>query len=214
MPTINIWTNVGVSVQTALASAKTFTAITAANPGVVTSTAHGYANGTYLYLPAIAGMKELNQAVVRVANQTANTFELENIDTTNFGTFTSGSGQAITFGAAAATMVDVNGSGGDAADVDTTTIHDSIAKVIPGLKSALKYDMQSIWDPSDAALIEFKKADDALAVRALLFAFKSGAKVAMAGYVTAPLVPTGSTGALVKTPVSLKVAGRASSWTT
>lgn len=213
MGTVNIWSGVGVDVQTALAATKTITAITKANPGVATSTAHGYANGNLLLL-FVNGMVQLNGRVVRIANVTANTFELENVDTTLFDTFTSGTAQVITMGASAATFVDVNASGGVAADVDTTTIHDTIGKVIPGLKSALAYDFSSLWDPSDAALIELKKADDAGTYRAFAIRFKTGQKVYGAGYVTSPLTPTGSTGDKVVTPVGIKLLGPLTAYTT
>lgn len=76
-------------------TAKTPTAITKANPGVVTSNAHGYSNGQWLKLDGIGGMTELNGRTVIVAGVTANTFQLTdhtgaNINTTGFTTFTAG----------------------------------------------------------------------------------------------------------------------------
>ncbi len=54
---------------------KTITAITQANPGVVTSTAHGYANGDIVIIETVVGMTEVNGGIFIVANQAANTFE-------------------------------------------------------------------------------------------------------------------------------------------
>lgn len=76
-------------------AAKTPSAITKANPGVVTSNAHGYSNGDWLKLDGIGGMTELNGRTVIVAGVTANTFQLHdhtgaNINTTGFTTFTAG----------------------------------------------------------------------------------------------------------------------------
>jgi hypothetical protein len=76
-------------------TAKTPSAITQANPGVVTSAAHGYENGDWLKLDGIGGMTELNGRTVIVANKAANTFELTdhtgaNINTTAFTAFTAG----------------------------------------------------------------------------------------------------------------------------
>ena len=42
------WTNVAVYIQSALAASKTITAISKANPGVVTSAGHGYSTGDYV----------------------------------------------------------------------------------------------------------------------------------------------------------------------
>lgn len=70
--------------------------ITKANPGVVTATAHGLSNGDRVKFPNIEGMSEIEGITFIVANQTANTFELtdvngDNVDTTSYETFTSGS---------------------------------------------------------------------------------------------------------------------------
>src|SRR6185312_7720844 len=51
-----------------LNTAKTITGITKANPGVVTSAAHGYANGQEIVVTGIAGMTELNGRNFIVAN--------------------------------------------------------------------------------------------------------------------------------------------------
>jgi hypothetical protein len=94
MATARKWSNVAIAMQSALAAAKTITAITKANPGVATSPAHGYSAGTYLLL-TVAGMFQLDQRVVRVASPATDTFQLEGIDTTNFDTFVCPSGTFI-----------------------------------------------------------------------------------------------------------------------
>ncbi len=77
------------------ATAKTITAITKANPGVLTSNSHGFSNGDEVYIVSVGGMTELNGRNYRVANSTTNTFSLTDlygtaINTTGFTTFTSG----------------------------------------------------------------------------------------------------------------------------
>lgn len=71
-------------------TAKNITAITKANPGVVTSAAHGYSNGELLVLADIGGMVELNGTEVTVANVTTNTYELSGVNTSSYTTYTSG----------------------------------------------------------------------------------------------------------------------------
>ena len=71
------------------------TAATAADPVVVTSTAHGLSNGDEIYISGVAGMTELNGRNFIVANVTANTFELQtlegtDIDGTGYTAYTSG----------------------------------------------------------------------------------------------------------------------------
>lgn len=74
--------------------AKTVTAITKANPAVVSCTAHGYANGDKVYLCGVTGMTQIDSMAASlaytVANATANTFELSGINSSAFTTFTAG----------------------------------------------------------------------------------------------------------------------------
>lgn len=83
---------------TLLEAGLTITAISQANPGVLTYTGTDPANGDWMYLSGIGGMTELNGRWVKVAgvNTGANTFQLTsihggaNIDTSGFGAYTSG----------------------------------------------------------------------------------------------------------------------------
>lgn len=84
----------------ALAPAKTISAITAATPGVVTSAGHGFADGDLILLD-IAGMTELDGALYRVYARATDTFQLAKltndgaISTASFTAFTSGTAQRV-----------------------------------------------------------------------------------------------------------------------
>ena len=74
---------------------KTISAITAANPAVVTATSHGYENGDEVLISGVGGMTEVNGKRFLVADKTTNTFELQDKDGTDinssgFTTYTSG----------------------------------------------------------------------------------------------------------------------------
>jgi len=73
---------------------KTISAVTKANPGVVTATAHGFADGDEILVTGVVGMVELNNRRFTVANATANTFALSGVDTSGYGTYTSGGSAA------------------------------------------------------------------------------------------------------------------------
>jgi len=195
-----LWTNVQVSIQSAIAAADTITGITKANPGVVTATGHGWSDGDYVYYN-VEGMYQLDERIVRVDNVTANTAELEGLDTTNFETFSSGAGQVVTFGTSVTTAVGISGSGGDFEFADVTTIHDAARKQIPSFSSALTFTFDMIFDPADAALAALKAASDLKAKRAMKITWSTGAIMVLNGYVGASLTPTGSAGELVKTSV-------------
>ena len=74
---------------------KTISAITKANPAVVTSSSHGYSNGDFVNISGVVGMTEVNGKTFKVADKTTNTFELQNVDGTDinssaFTTYSSG----------------------------------------------------------------------------------------------------------------------------
>jgi hypothetical protein len=74
---------------------KTITGITKANPGVVTSAAHGYSNGDTVVITGVVGMTQVNNKRFKVASVATNTFQLQDIDgnnvnTTSYTTYTSG----------------------------------------------------------------------------------------------------------------------------
>jgi hypothetical protein len=64
-------------------SNKTITAITAANPAVVTSNSHGYSNGDFVIITGVVGMTQVNGKTFKVADKTTNTFELQDVDGTD-----------------------------------------------------------------------------------------------------------------------------------
>ena len=74
---------------------KTITAITKANPGVVTSASHGFANGDTVVISGVVGMTQVNGKRFKVASVATNTFALQDVDgnnvnTTSYTTYTSG----------------------------------------------------------------------------------------------------------------------------
>ena len=69
----------------------TISGATAANPVVITATAHGFENGYKVTIAGVVGMVELNTPTEYVvANKAADTFELTGIDGSAFTAYTSG----------------------------------------------------------------------------------------------------------------------------
>ena len=71
-------------------TAKTITAITKANPAVVTSNSHGYSNGDHVWIAGIVGMTRLNGRRFTVASSSTNTFALTGENSSNYDTYSSG----------------------------------------------------------------------------------------------------------------------------
>lgn len=97
-----------------IASTKTATAITKANPAVVTSAGHGFSDGDTVIFANVLGMTQLNGNRYSVVGATTDTFQLTGVDSTSFpdllsvltvtsasGTFTVG--ETITGGTSSAT---------------------------------------------------------------------------------------------------------------
>ena len=69
---------------------KTITAITKANPAVVTASSHGYDDDEHVVISSVAGMTQVNDRTFKIANKTTNTFELAGIDSRDYSTYSSG----------------------------------------------------------------------------------------------------------------------------
>jgi hypothetical protein len=195
--------------QSAVGASKTITGVTKANPAVVSSTAHGLGNGDIVVLSVI-GMYQINFKPVRVANITANTFELEGVDSTLFDTFTSGSAAAVTLGTTFSTMGDFTVSGGDLEMIDTTTIHDATKQSQPGSASAIECSGNFNWDPSDAGQVAMKAASEAKVQRVFKVQFSDGSKWYFNGYPGFAGSPAGSAGGKVTSPFKIGGYGRPS----
>lgn len=207
MANVSLWTNVTVDVQSALASAVTITGITKTDPAVVSTAGSLPSNGDYVLISA-SGMSQVDGRVFRVANAAAGEFDLEGLDATNYGTFSSGTFQVITFGTSMTTATGLSASGGDFEFIDTTTIHDKTRTQVPGVTSPATYTFESIWDVADAGLIAFQEASDNQAQRAVRFTFANGQKVVFNGYIGATLLPTGQAQDKVTTSVVITMYGR------
>lgn len=129
--------NTRVEVAATYSTAKSVTAITKASPGAVTSAAHGLTDGTIGYFSGVSGMVELEDQAASVDGPVSSTFNIEGLDTTNFGTF-SGSCN-FTPVATWLTLSNSTGytiGGGNADEMDATTLLDTSKKTEFGMNAA------------------------------------------------------------------------------
>lgn len=66
------------------------TGITQANPAVVTAVAHGYSNGDLVEIRSVTGMTQVNNRRFIIAGVTANTFQLQDINSTGYTAYAAG----------------------------------------------------------------------------------------------------------------------------
>jgi hypothetical protein len=122
-----------VEVATVLAAAVTgTTAITLANPGVVTDASHGLSNNAVGFYSGMTGMEQLEDQAFRVKNVTTDTFELQGLNTTNYTAFTSGSYQVGTTWATIAEATAYSVPDANTEDLDATTLLDVIDVIEAG----------------------------------------------------------------------------------
>jgi hypothetical protein len=141
---------VRVEIGTTEATAIPISAVTQASPGVATSTAHGLANGSCGYFLGVAGMVNLEGQAVRVANQAANTFELEGIDTTDFPAFTAGTFVPITAWATVTPSTGFSSGGGEGSPLDVTRLIDDIEQQEQGLLAAQSVSFNVLAEDSNS----------------------------------------------------------------
>ncbi len=155
---MTIHTNSGLKLymESAIAAAKTISGITKAAPGIISSTAHGFANGDNVLLE-IQGMVELHGYLCKVVSTATDTFQVADvngttgIDTTLFSTFTSGTAKKVTLGTSITGVQDFNFAGGEIKVQDTTTVNDTQDTQIVVGATAQSADMTMQWDPASSA---------------------------------------------------------------
>lgn len=75
--------------MTCIASAKTISGATQANPCVVTATGHGYATGDMIQIDSVVGMTQLNGRLYTITKVDDNSFSLDGINATGFTAYSS-----------------------------------------------------------------------------------------------------------------------------
>lgn len=199
-----------VSLATTYASAITITAVTNANPGVASATAHGLANGDLVYV--VSGWSNLNNRIVRVASSAANTFALEGIDTSSTTLYPAGSGTGTVTKISAFTQVtQIMGfttSGGDQQFANYSFLEQNFETQIPTIFSAQSISIDIADDPTLAGYIALKAASDARATRALKLAMPDGSFVLYQGYVSFNETPTLNKGQVMQVKATFSLQSR------
>lgn len=166
------WQGSKVEISTAFDStAKDITAITKANPAVVTSTAHGLQDGAVVEITGVVGMTELNGRRFVVESLTTDTFALVGVDSTGYGTYTSGGDAVAGSFANFCEMTGYNRQGGTSAEIDSTTICSDAAEYETGLPDFGTTQIDYNWAPSVAVQKAIEAAyasGDTIAVRVVL----------------------------------------------
>lgn len=186
-----------VSLATTYATVLTVSGITNAVTAVATSTAHTLVNGDLVTL--VSGWSNLNNRVVRVSGVTANTFNLEGIDTSSTTLYPAGSGggtaQKISAFTQISQILDFTTSGGEQNFATFSFLEQNFETQIPTITSAQSVTISIADDPVLAGYIALKAANDARAIRALRLTLPDNSLILYQGYCSfneSPVLTKGS----------------------
>jgi hypothetical protein len=175
-----------VTLSTTLGSAKTVSALTNANPGVATSTAHGFVNGDIVLMNS--GWSNLNQKAVRVAGSVANAFNLDGIDTSLTSLYPAGSGTGSAYLVGGFTQISqimgLTTQGGDQQYATFSFLEQNFETQLPTVFSAQSISLEIADDPSLSGYIALKAAADARAFRVLKLQLPDGSFILYYGQIS------------------------------
>lgn len=199
--------------ESAIDSAEPIESITKAAPGVIASAGHPFVNGDNVLLE-IQGMVELHGYLCKVVNvvagvsfQVAGVNGTTGIDTTLFGTFSSGTAKKVTLGTSIVGVQDFNFSGGEIKVQDSTTVNDTQDTQIVVGATAQAADMTMQWDPSAAAQQAMITAFKTRANKGFKVLWPDGAYVMWYGTVGYTGAPGGGKQAITVSPAKITMLG-------
>lgn len=134
MPSPIIGRGVRIEVGKTEGAGKTVTAVTNAKPAVATSVAHGLLAKSIGYFKDVEGMVQLEGQAARLNPVTTDTFTLEDINSTDWPTFTdSALFVPVTAWATLSRATSYQIGGGDAEKLNATVLLDDIKQELNGL---------------------------------------------------------------------------------
>lgn len=126
--TIQVLTGFGSASPTGVISG-----ITRANPAVVTETSHGRSSGDVIKITGVLGMTEVNGGTYIIEVVNANAFKLVDVDSSNYGAWTSGGDIADAILSNFCELTGYNRTGGTSPEIAATTICSTAAEKEVGL---------------------------------------------------------------------------------
>lgn len=192
------------------AVAKTVTAISNANPAVVSSTAHGYSNGDIIELTS--GWTGLNGRLFRVASSTTDSYTLEGIDTSDTTRYAAGAGagssRKITAWVPINQITEVATSGGEQQFFVFGFLEENDDRQIPTTRSPMSMTLTVADDPSQAFVDVAEAADLRRTPNGLRLNLPNGSKILYNAYTTITETPTLSRNNLMTRQLTCSLAGR------
>ena len=132
-----------LEIATGTGGAKTITAIQVGNPTIVTSAGHGFTNGTVNAFAGIVGTiaASLNGTNRVVSNVTANTYAIDDLDSTGLAYTSGGSATPQTYTKING-VLSFDGFDGSADELDTTDLDSSAKEFVSGIRDEGKFGFE------------------------------------------------------------------------
>lgn len=118
---------------TADSPAPVITAITQANPAVVSDASHGLVDGQVVLISGVVGMTELNGKRFIIEELTSGTFSLLGVDSTGYGAYTSGGTYSVADFSNFCDLTNYSRTGGTSPEIDTTALCSIAQEYLLGL---------------------------------------------------------------------------------
>ncbi|SFB19070.1 phage tail protein [Azotobacter beijerinckii] len=197
-------------VASAYDAAVTITAISNANPAVVTAAAHGLSNGDVVLITS--GWSKLNGRIARVANSLTGTFALEGIDTTDTSKYPAGSGvgsvKPVSTWVQVPQITEVATSGGEQQFATFGFLEEDDDRQIPTTKSPSSMTLTVADDPTKAFVAVVEKADEGRSIEASRLHLVNGSSILYSTYLSITQTPTLSRNNIMTRAITLSLAGR------
>lgn len=191
-------------VSTAEAAAKTITGITAANPPVVTSAAHGYSDGDLIRIEGVVGMTEVNGRAFIVDNSATNDFELKGVDGSAYTAYASGGSAYKQTMTQIANVASITGFDGVADEIDVTHLDSTAKEFLIGLQDFGNLTLELLVVSGDAGQAKLRSLKGAESIGTFQWTLSNAEKSAFRALVKSFPAGTPSNDA-VRSSVQLRV---------
>ncbi|KGQ19933.1 Tail protein 3 [Lysobacter dokdonensis DS-58] len=196
-----------IAIASGYGSSKTVSAISNANPGVVTSTSHGISDATFVEVTS--GWSRLNNKIVRVSGSATNSFNLEGYDTSSTSIYPAGSGtgsvRAVSGWTQISQILASSFSGGEQQFTDYQFLESDAAVRIPTFKSPATVTLTIADDPSLAGFVAALAANNDRAQRAVKITLSNGAILLYNAYVSVATLPSLTVNEVMSTQLTLSL---------
>lgn len=196
-----------VAIESGSAAAVAITAISNANPAVVTSAAHGLVTGDFIEI--VSGWSRLTNKIVRVTMLTTSTYSLDGIDTTSTTVYPAGggvgTGAKISGWTQLAQILSSASNGGEQQFLTYQFLESDSQKRIPTFKNAAGLTFSVADDNTLPGFLLASTANDDRLPRAVRVTLPSGSMILYNGYISLNKTPTLTVNELMACEVTLSM---------